>query len=87
MKYILPMLLMVTAAIYTKAQVTYHNSVTGVSVIYTGKQPVKVISDSSTIPRHKATDNKPDSTKLTDGRLSADKLMKDILSSLKKSSK
>ena len=82
MKYILPMFLMVTAAIYTKAQVTPHNPVISVSIFYSGKQPGKVISDSTAILRLKATDSKPDSTKPTDGRLSSDKLVKDILSSL-----
>jgi hypothetical protein len=82
MKYILPMLLMITAVIYAKAQVTSHNPVINVSVIYSGKQPGKVISDSTAILRVKATDTRPDSTKVTDGRLSSDKLVKDILSSL-----
>ena len=80
MKYILPMLLMVTGALYTKAQVTSH-SVTRVSVIYSGK-PLKVVSDSTAISPGKATGSKPDSTKVTDGKLSTDKLVKDILSSL-----
>ena len=82
MKYILPMLLMITCVLYTKAQVASHNPVTGVSVVYPVKQPSRVTSDSTAIFRNKATASKPDSTKLIDGKVSSDRLAKDILSSL-----
>jgi len=83
MKCMLPILLMVTGFIYTKAQVTSHNPATQVSVIYSGKQPAaKVISDSTAVAHVRAAAGKADSIKITDGMHSTDKLAKDLLSSL-----
>ena len=86
MKCMLPMLLMVTGFMYTKAQVTPH-PVAYVSVNYPGKQlSAKVISDSTAIGHIKAAAGKADSIRITDGTLSTDKLVKDLLSSLHENS-
>jgi hypothetical protein len=81
MKYILSVLLIITCVMYTKAQVASH-AVTGVPVVYHAKHPSKINSDSTAIFRSKATGSKPDGTKIIDGKLSSDRLAKDILSSL-----
>jgi hypothetical protein len=81
----LPMLLMVTGFIYTKAQVTSHNPVKHVSVVYSGKQPARKVNSDSTvtaITHIRAAGGNADSIKITDGTLSSDKLVKDLLSSL-----
>jgi len=80
-----PMLLLVTGFMYTEAQVTSHNPVRHISVIYPGKQPGKVFSDSTALARIK-TGGKADSIRITDGTLSTDKLADDLLSSLHQSS-
>jgi len=86
MKCMLFMLLLVTGFIYTKAQVTSHNPVTYISVIYPGKPSAgKVLSDSTAVARTR-TGGKADSIRITDGTLSTDKLAEDLLSSLHQSS-
>ena len=87
MKCMLPILLMVTGFIYTKAQVTSHNPVTHISVIYPGKQFAgKALSDSTAVAHTETTGGKADSIRITDGTLSTDKLADDLLSSLHQSS-